>query len=60
MASVTKVFPLRLEEMLYEKVRAVSEEDRRSMNSWVVIAIEKEVSRYNNLNAKQPLDYETK
>ena len=46
MAIDTRVFPLRLQRALYAKLKAISEADRRSMNQWVVVAIEKEIAKY--------------
>lgn len=46
MAINSKVFPLRLERELHEKLKEVSSDDKRSMNTWAVIALEKEIKKY--------------
>ena len=53
MAVNMRVFPLRLQKDLYAKLKGVSEKDKRSMNTWVVIVIEKEIERYET-NHKKP------
>ena len=48
MAINTMTIPVRLERVLYEKVKSISESDKRSMSNWTVIAIEKEIKRYED------------
>ena len=51
-----QVFSLRLQKELYAKLKAISEEDKRSMNSWLIVLIEKEIKRHEAAQA-QPNDY---
>ena len=44
--------PSRLEKQLYERVKKISDIEKRSMSNWCAIAIEKEVERYEKANAK--------
>ena len=50
MAIDTRVFPLRLERILYDRLKTVSENDKRSMNTWAKIALEKEIEKYEKKN----------
>ena len=48
MAIDMRVFPLRLQRDLYARLKSVSEDDKRSMNTWAAIALEKEINRYES------------
>ena len=50
MAIDMRVFPLRLEREMYARLKSVSEDDKRSMNTWAQLALEKEIVRYETAN----------
>ena len=52
MPIIMMTIPSRLEKQLYERVKKISETEKRSMSNWCAIAIEKEVVRYEKANGK--------
>ena len=46
----SRVLPVRLQRDLYDRLKSVSEHDKRSMNQWAIIALEKEIEKYEKKN----------
>lgn len=53
MAVNTRTLPVRMERELYDRVKEISEQEKRSLSNWCVLAIEKEVKRYETENKKK-------
>lgn len=41
-----KTISVVIEDEMYRRLKAISEDDRRTMSNWVALAIEREIERY--------------